>query len=130
MWGNKNVEPEPTVPEFPASPVARSATPTQPMSASLENTGAARSANRLGEGLFVKGEISGHEDLQVDGKVEGLIRLDAGKLILGPSAKLISDIVANEIVVYGTVTGNLQGRHRIEIRKDGSVVGDLTTAES
>lgn len=128
MWGNKNVEPESTVPETPNSSVARSANPTPPMSASLENTGTARSGNRLGQGLFLKGEISGHEDLQVDGKVEGVIRLDTGKLIVGASAKLICDIVANEIVVYGTVTGNLQGRHRIEIRKQGSVVGDLTTA--
>ena len=48
--------------------------------------------------------------------------------MVGPSAKLISDIVANEIVVCGTVTGNLQGRHRIEIKEDGSVVGDLMTA--
>jgi len=76
----------------------------------------------------VKGEISGNEDLHVDGTVEGLIQLDDRKLTVGISAKLTADVVAREIVVYGSVKGNLRARDRIEIKKDGSVVGDLTTA--
>jgi cytoskeletal protein CcmA (bactofilin family) len=76
----------------------------------------------------VKGEISGNEDLHVDGSVEGLIQLEERKLTVGVSAKVIADVVAREIVVYGSVKGNLRARDRIEIKKDGSVVGDLTTA--
>jgi cytoskeletal protein CcmA (bactofilin family) len=64
----------------------------------------------------------------VDGTVEGLIQLDDRKLTVGMSAKLTADVVAREIVVYGSVKGNLRARDRIEIKKDGSVVGDLTTA--
>ena len=83
---------------------------------------------RLGTSLHVKGEISGNEDLHVDGSVEGLVSLEDRKLTVGPSAKVTADVVAREIVVYGTVKGNLRARDRIEIKKDGSVVGDLTTA--
>ena len=76
----------------------------------------------------MKGEISGNEDLHIDGSVEGLIQLEDRKLTVGASAKLTADVVAREVVVYGSVKGNLRARDRIEIKKDGSVVGDLTTA--
>lgn len=87
-----------------------------------------RAAARLGAGLHVKGEITGNEDLHIDGTVEGLVQLDDRKLTVGATAKLTADIIAREVVVYGSVKGNLRARDRIEIKKDGSVVGDLTTA--
>jgi len=86
------------------------------------------SGARLGASLRVKGEISGNEDLHVDGTVEGLIQLDDRKLTVGMAAKVTADVIAREIVVYGSVKGNLRARDKIEIKKDGSVVGDLTTA--
>ncbi len=91
-------------------------------------TPASTSGARLGPSLHVKGEINGNEDLHVDGSVEGLISLEDRKLTIGASAKVSADIVAREIVVFGTVKGNLRARDRIEIKKDGSVIGDLTTA--
>jgi len=141
MWGNK--KPEPKAMPAPADP-ARIKLPEKsairPVAAPLEgramSADAARSpvslpagtGARLGASLCVKGEISGNEDLHVDGTVEGLIQLDDRKLTVGISAKLTADVVAREIVVYGSVKGNLRARDRIEIKKDGSVVGDLTTA--
>jgi cytoskeletal protein CcmA (bactofilin family) len=86
------------------------------------------STARLGASLQIKGEISGNEDLHIDGTVEGLVQLEDRKLTVGASAKLTADVVAREVVVYGSVKGNLRARDRIEIKKDGSVVGDLTTA--
>ncbi len=97
--------------------------PIRPLSTTSD-----RSTARLGASLHVKGEISGHEDLHIDGTIEGLIQLEDRKLTVGPSAKLTADVVAREVVVYGSVKGNLRARDRIEIKKDGSVVGDLTTA--
>ena len=91
-------------------------------------TPASTSGARLGPSLHVKGEINGNEDLHVDGSIEGLMSLEDRKLTVGASAKVSADIVAREIVVYGSVKGNLRARDRIEIKKDGSVVGDLTTA--
>ncbi|MBI3670174.1 MAG: polymer-forming cytoskeletal protein [Acidobacteria bacterium] len=87
-----------------------------------------RSTARLGASLHVNGEISGNEDLHIDGSVEGLVQLEDRKLTVGASAKLTADVVAREVVVYGSVKGNLRARDRIEIKKDGSVIGDLTTA--
>lgn len=91
-------------------------------------TGTDRATARLGQSLHFKGEISGNEDLHLDGSVEGLIHLEDRKLVIGASAKVTADVIAREVVVYGNVKGNLQARDRIEIKKDGSVVGDLTTA--
>ncbi len=87
-----------------------------------------RAAARLEAGLQIKGEISGNEDLYVDGNVAGLIRLEGRRLTVGTSAKVTADVVAREVIVYGSARGNLRARDRIEIKKEGSVVGDLITA--
>ena len=88
----------------------------------------AGSMSRLGVGLRVKGDISGTEDLHIDGNVDGPIHLEKRKLTVGTSAKLNSDVVASEVVVHGSIKGNLIASDRVEIKKDGSVIGDLTTA--
>jgi cytoskeletal protein CcmA (bactofilin family) len=77
----------------------------------------------------VKGDITGTEDLLIDGSVEGLIHLDERKLTVGTTAKLTADINARDVVVYGSVKGNVRATGRIEIKKDGSIIGDLTTAQ-
>ncbi|MDE3108784.1 MAG: polymer-forming cytoskeletal protein [Acidobacteriota bacterium] len=97
---------------------------TYPASTSTTSGGTAR----LGASLHVKGEITGNEDLAIDGSVEGLVHLEDRKLTVGASARVTADVIAREVVVYGNVKGNLRARDRIEIKKDGSVVGDLTTA--
>jgi cytoskeletal protein CcmA (bactofilin family) len=77
----------------------------------------------------VRGDISGTEDLLIEGSVEGLIQLDERKLTVGATAKLTADINARDVVVYGYVKGNVRAKGRIEIRKDGSIIGNLTTAQ-
>src|SRR5260370_35470443 len=59
---------------------------------------------RLGSSLHVKGEISGNEDLYIDGTVEGLVQLDGRKVTIGATAKLTADIIADEGVVDGKCT--------------------------
>jgi cytoskeletal protein CcmA (bactofilin family) len=92
------------------------------------NSTATGAADCVGTGLRIKGELSGNEDLLIDGTVEGPIRLADHRLTVGLSGKLTSDVVAREIIVHGSVKGNLRASERIEILKNGSVVGDLTTA--
>ena len=89
---------------------------------------ASGSAARIGPSVQVKGEISGNEDLEIHGNVEGTVSLDERRLTIGPTAKVNADLAAREIVIYGSVKGNLRAKDRIEIKKDGSVVGDLSTA--
>jgi cytoskeletal protein CcmA (bactofilin family) len=133
MWSNKKTETE-----MPASPEIPGANPNKPISASNGTGGAgeavrsitttpARETSRLGASLHVKGEISGQEPLHVDGTMEGLIQLEGAKLTVGASAKLTADIIANEIIVNGSVKGTLHAYDRIEIKKDSSVIGGVTT---
>jgi len=83
---------------------------------------------RVEAGLTIKGEIRGDRDLQIDGSVEGLIELNPSKVTILPSAKVTADIIAREVVIYGSVKGNIRASDRIEIKKDGSLNGDMTTA--
>src|SRR5229473_3623416 len=139
MWGNDKkpgtppvAQPEPKnfsvnqnqpPKSAPATWEGTTAMSTSPLGATGD-----RATARLGSSLHVKGEITGSEDLLIDGSVEGLIQLDERKLTVGATAKLTADIIAREVVVYGSVKGNLRAKDRIEIKKDGSVNGDLTTA--
>jgi cytoskeletal protein CcmA (bactofilin family) len=137
MWSDKKPETQqPTTakpPELPAPVVKPASAKTEGISMSTDamrplSTTPSGSTARLGASLHIKGEISGNEDLHIDGTVEGLVQLDDRKLTVGATAKLTADVVAREVVVYGSVKGNLRARDRIEIKKDGSVIGDLTTA--
>jgi cytoskeletal protein CcmA (bactofilin family) len=85
--------------------------------------------SRLGSTLHVKGEISGNEDLVIDGSVEGLIQLDERQLTVGTTARVMADIFAGEVVIYGKVKGTVRAKGKIEIKKDGSVDGDLSMAQ-
>ena len=87
-----------------------------------------RSLAVLGATITVKGQISGDEDLQIDGKVEGPISLQGHRLTVGRSAQLNSEASAREVVVYGKAVGNIAASDRVDIKKDGEVIGDITTA--
>jgi len=91
-------------------------------------TSGSRSSARLGSSLQIKGEITGSEDLQVDGVVDGPISLDGHELVVGSAAQLHSEIHAGEVVVYGKLVGNVHARGRVEITKNGSITGDLACA--
>jgi len=136
MWGNKKshtpqgVDPEPKnwQPNQPPKPAPASGEGTTKIYKDV--MGPAVATAWLGSSLHVKGGISGNEDLRIDGTVEGLVHLDdEQKLTVGATAKLTADVIAGEVIVYGTVKGNVHGKGKIVIKKDGSVNGDLTTAQ-
>jgi len=83
----------------------------------------------LGPGLTIKGEISGNEDLRIDSKVEGMVSIGGFRLTVGPSAHLSAMVIAREAVIQGEVNGDISASDRIEIKKDASVVGDITTGK-
>ncbi len=130
MWTK---QPQNEVPSYSPSPVppASPASPATSSSASYAarpNAPTARNVACLGETIEIKGKISGEEDLQVDGKVEGPISLQGQRLTVGRTGQLNSEVAAREVVVYGKVHGNLRASDRVEIKKDGSVTGDVITA--
>lgn len=127
MWsGNKPNMPKAIAPEMKSLLIDKKSPDTMhPLDATADQAG-----GWLGSSLQVKGDITGTEDLVIDGLVEGLIiELDERKLTVGSTAKITADIHAGDVVVYGYVKGNVRAKGRIEIRKDGSVIGDLTTAQ-
>lgn len=74
-----------------------------------------------------KREAAPRNDLRLDDIVEGSISLNCRRLTVGEAARANGDITAREVIVYGELTGHLQAADRIEIRKHGSVMGNLTT---
>jgi cytoskeletal protein CcmA (bactofilin family) len=86
------------------------------------------SPSYLGPELKIRGQINGDEDLRIDGKIEGPITLGDHRLTLGPGAEILGDINSREIVVFGDVKGNLMAQDRVDVRRDASVIGDLTTS--
>jgi cytoskeletal protein CcmA (bactofilin family) len=66
--------------------------------------------------------------LQIDGKVDGPISLKGHQLTVGATAVLNSEIHAGEVIVYGKVVGNVHASERVDVKTDGSIVGDISTA--
>lgn len=86
------------------------------------------SSTHLGTGMHITGQIECTEDLQIDGKMEGPISLKGYTLTVGSTATLKSEIAAAGIIVHGKVVGNLFATDRVDIRTDGSVIGDISTS--
>jgi cytoskeletal protein CcmA (bactofilin family) len=134
MWGKKdNTPPAPpprpvAPPPSPAQEVTPVATAPSPRSSELDRQPSRSGQAHIGKSVVVKGEISGNEDLYVDGEVRGSIELRDHSLIVGPNGKVDANVIAREIVVHGALNGNVQAADKIEIRKTGSILGDLTTA--
>jgi cytoskeletal protein CcmA (bactofilin family) len=82
----------------------------------------------IGKSVQIRGELHGSEDLMVDGMVDGTITLQESRLTIGPNAKVKANVAARDIVVMGSIEGNLQAGGRIELRAGCHVTGDLRAA--
>jgi cytoskeletal protein CcmA (bactofilin family) len=130
MWKRK--EDEYTTPHEPNSPGSSSmpAAPAPPRSAEPVRTDALRSGEvaTIGKSVVVKGELSGSEDLILDGEVEGSITLRGQSLTVGPNGRVRANIEARNVIVHGRVDGNIHATDRVELRKSASHTGDISTA--
>jgi cytoskeletal protein CcmA (bactofilin family) len=127
MWTKQQAQTEP--PTTP--PIQSSGSPVVPFSAPSTSRLAStstRGSARLGASLQIKGHITGTEDLQIDGKIDGPITLRGHQLTVGSTAQLNSEIHAGEVIVYGKVVGNVHARERVDVKTDGSIIGDISTA--
>jgi len=82
---------------------------------------------QLGKSVVIKGELSGSEDLYVDGQVEGSITLKGNNLTVGPNGQVKANVEAKGVVVQGRLEGNIHTSDRVELRKAAIVTGDVTT---
>src|SRR6201984_960179 len=128
MWSKQQGAAEPPAAspsQAPASPVVPF---NQPASSGRLGGSPSRGGARLGASIQIKGEVTGSEDLQIDGIVEGPIRIKGHELRVGPAAQLTSEIHAGDVVAFGKIMGNVHARGRVDIRKDGSITGDISSA--
>ena len=79
----------------------------------------------IGKSVVIKGDLSGSEDLTIEGTVEGKIELRQNVLTIGANGKIKAQIFAKIVVVQGEVVGNITASERVEIKDNGSVDGDL-----
>jgi cytoskeletal protein CcmA (bactofilin family) len=81
----------------------------------------------IGKSVIIKGELSGSEDLYLDGQVEGSIELRDHSLTVGPNSHVRANIFAKDIVIHGKVDGNVTGVNRVELKKSALLNGNIDT---
>ena len=117
----------------PATPPAHTpaVTPSAPVAAapasSEPRTQLGRDNVNIGKSVIIKGELSGSEDLTIEGHVEGRIDLKDNVLTIGPNGKIKAEVFAKAVVVLGEVTGNVTASEKVDIRDNGSVDGDIAS---
>ncbi len=79
----------------------------------------------IGQSIVFKGELTGDEDLEIDGQVEGTVHLENHQLTIGANGNLKAEVIAKSIIVIGRVKGNLIASERIDIQASGIVEGDV-----
>jgi cytoskeletal protein CcmA (bactofilin family) len=131
MWKSRKEEEYLTPTPEQSAPKPMQVTPTQAARpAEPLRTEAPRSVDvaTIGKSVVVKGELSGSEDLFVDGEVEGSISLRGQSLTVGPNGHVRANIEARNVIVHGHVDGNLRASDRVDLRKSASLTGDISTA--
>jgi cytoskeletal protein CcmA (bactofilin family) len=135
MWKFGKDEQKPAPPAMPTKPAATSPGSTAAVASKEANAvepsrqvqNVRNEVASIGKSVVIKGELSGSEDLYVDGEVEGSIELRGHSLTVGPNGRVRANVNARVIVVQGKIDGNLQGGERVELRKTAVLVGDIAT---
>jgi len=86
-----------------------------------------RTTASISQGIRIKGEVTGSEDLFVDGLVDGKLNLANGSLTIGPNGQVKADVVAREVIVRGKVEGKVLGRDKVQLWNTGYVAGEVQT---
>src|SRR5690606_725261 len=109
----------------PPQPAAASPVPTPQESARPDAVRQEKGTVNIGKSVIIKGDLTGSEDLTIEGQVEGKIELRNNVLTIGANGKIKAQIFAKVVIVQGEVQGNMTASERIDIRANGSVDGDL-----
>jgi cytoskeletal protein CcmA (bactofilin family) len=126
MW-KRDESPKPATPApAPAPAPTQAHTPAVPVSGGDFRRETGRDNVNIGKSVFIKGELSGSEDLTIEGHVEGRIELKENTLTIGPNGKIRAEVFAKSVIVLGEVTGNVTASEKVDIRDNGSVDGDVT----
>ena len=139
MWKARPEDNHPMTPNTPqsaqpASSTRAAASPSSsPVAAPKETPKPAPShadradVGHIGKSVVIRGELTGNEDLYLDGDIEGTIDLRDHKLVIGPNGKIKAGITAREVVVHGRLEGNITATDRVELKKSCTLIGDVST---
>jgi cytoskeletal protein CcmA (bactofilin family) len=116
-------EPSPAAPPRPVSPAPAPA----PSPSSASSSEPARRTDRatIGASIFIKGDLSGEEDLIIEGRVEGKVDLKQNNVTVGKNGKVKADVFGKVVVVEGEVTGNVFAREQAILRQSGGIQGNI-----
>src|ERR1700731_1793286 len=131
MWNKRKEEEYPPKPANVPAASASQSKENPPMStapATSHHSPETRGPAVIGKSVMIKGQIFSREDLTIDGEIDGSVELQEHRLTVGPHGKLQAGVKAREIVVLGTIHGNVEASDKIDIRKDAKLVGDIKTA--
>ncbi len=121
---------DPVIPEPEVNPLQTrpaSAAAATPAGYSAPRSDAANGLTTIAAGLKISGEISGNSDLYIDGETQGKIRLANARVTVGPNGRVTADIEAREIIIEGSVQGNLKAGERVQLGAQSKVQGSVLT---
>ena len=130
MWKRDDaVKPTPPggtagTPQVQTTPNVNSA-PAEPVRSSDMPRGMEKGPVNIGKSVVIKGELTGSEDLTIEGHVEGKIELRQNVLTIGPNGKIKAQVFAKSVIILGEVTGNVTASEKVDLRDNGSVDGDI-----
>ena len=108
-------------------PLAGLASAGGPRRASDKERPVSRDVVNIGKSVIIKGELSGSENLTIEGQFEGKIDLRDNALTVGPNGKIKADLLfAKSVDILGRVTGKITAVDIVSIRENGAVDGDIT----
>jgi len=108
-------------------PQDRPGSPNTTSYSPLSTAGSPVEQATIGRSLVIKGELTGAESLYIDGRIEGSVTVTDHRVTIGRNGTVTANITAREVVIMGKVKGNIQCGDRLDIRGEGSLVGDVVT---
>jgi cytoskeletal protein CcmA (bactofilin family) len=138
MWSKRK---EDELPQRPAQPAMAPAPAAEPQRKETTMSSPSRTfepepltpsrsggSATLGKNVTVKGQIFAREDLTINGEVEGTVECHEHRLTIGPDARVQAGLKAREIIIQGSIQGNVDATDKIDIKKEAKLVGDIKTS--
>jgi len=117
--------PEPTPAPRPMTASAPTPSPA-PMSAANEPPRRSSTNATIGPSIFIKGDLSGEEDLVIEGRVEGKVDLKQNNVTIGKNGRVRADVFGKVVIIEGEVDGNVFAREQAILRQAGAIRGNIT----
>lgn len=127
MWKKDDVSSPTYSPEPEATP-RPAPTPASPAPSSTSTTPAPRAGERatIGRSITIRGDVTGNEDLLIQGRVDGSIDLKQHSVTIGSEGEVKASIAGRVVIVEGTVEGNISSEEQVVLRASARVQGDIT----